>query len=147
MLRLVQAIGLVLLTALFAGEALGFGDAGGACESECTRCHRMSLSEASGILRSVNPEIEALEVAMSPVRGLWEVVIMARGRRGVAYIDFSKHFILTGSILEVATRENVTTAKLYDLSKVDVSAIPLGEALVMGDPEARFKAIVFDDPD
>jgi len=147
MLRLIQAIGLVLLTALFAGEALGFGDAGGACESDCAKCHRMSLQEASGILRSVNPEIEALEVAMSPVRGLWEVVIMARGRRGVAYVDFSKQFILTGSILKAATRENVTTAKLYDVSKVDVSAIPVGEALVMGNPEARFKTIVFDDPD
>lgn len=147
MLRLVQAIGLVLFVVFSAGEALGFGDAGGACESECAKCHRMSLQEAAGILRSVNPEIEALEVAMSPVRGLWEVVIMARGRRGVAYVDFSKQYILTGSILKAATKENVTTAKLYDLSKVDFSAVPLGEAIVMGDPEARFKTIVFDDPD
>jgi hypothetical protein len=30
---------------------------------------------------------------------------------------------------------------------VDFSAIPLDEALVLGNPEARYKTIVFDDPD
>ncbi len=33
------------------------------------------------------------------------------------------------------------------MNKVDVTQIPLDDALVMGDPKARFRAIVFDDPD
>jgi thiol:disulfide interchange protein DsbC len=147
MQRFVQVFSLVFFIGAFASGALGFGERAGACEAECIKCHRLSLDEASEVVRQLNPEIEVVEVGDSPVRGLWEVVIKARGRADVAYIDFSKKFLLHGKIIRVVTRENLTESKLYELNKVDVSAIPLGEALVMGNPEARFKSVVFDDPD
>lgn len=129
------------------GDAQGFGEIEGSCEGDCNRCHQIALEEVTEIVTSINPEIEALSVGPSPVRGLWEVVIKARGKQGLAYIDFSKQFVITGSVIKVASRKNLTNEKLYELSKVDVSAIPVNEALLLGNPEARFKTIVFDDPD
>jgi thiol:disulfide interchange protein DsbC len=140
-------VALVVLGGVLSDDASGFGEIVGACEPDCTRCHQLGLDEASDLVKRINPEIDALDVDMSPVRGLWQVVIKARGRRGVAYVDFSKQFVITGSIIRANTKENLTNAKLYELSKVDFSAIPLDEALVLGNPEARYKTIVFDDPD
>lgn len=113
----------------------------------CSDCHRLTVMEASAMIREMNPSIEVVSVSMGPVEGLWEVVIEARGKKGIAYIDFSKEHIITGSVLKVSTKENLTSLRLYDLSKIDLSRIPLDEALVMGKRDAKYKVIVFDDPD
>lgn len=137
----------LLLGGLFAGDAWGFGEVVGSCEADCSKCHRITLEEVAGMVKSINPDIEPISVGPSPVRGLWEVVIQARDRRGVAYIDFSKQYVITGSVIKASTRENLTNEKLYELNRVDFSAIPVEEALLLGKPEARFKAVVFNDPD
>jgi thiol:disulfide interchange protein DsbC len=113
----------------------------------CIRCHSLEFDEATDLVKSVNPEVEVIEIKQGPLAGLWEIIVMARGKRGIAYIDFSKSHIITGSIIDVDTRQNLTNLRLYEISKVDVSEIPIEDALLLGNPEARFKAIVFDDPD
>ena len=113
----------------------------------CIRCHELGFEEATEMVKAVNPEVEVMEIKDSPVSGLWEIIVMARGKRGVAYIDYTKSYIITGSIIDVDTRVNLTNSRLYEISKIDVAEIPLDEALLMGNPDARFKAIVFDDPD
>ena len=115
--------------------------------ADCSQCHNLSFDEATEMVKSVNPEIEVMEIKVSPVAGLWEITIIARGKRGIAYIDFPKAHIITGSIIDVTTSLNLTNNRLYEISKVEFADIPLDDALILGNPEARFKAIVFDDPD
>lgn len=151
MLRTMRPLILILILCLSAGllltkEARGFRSSLGA-EENCSACHTLTLEEASSIISSLNPSIEVLGVAMGPVEGLWEVVIEARGKKGIAYIDFSKEHIITGSILKILTKENLTSLKLYELSKIDLSMIPLDQALVMGKEDAKYRVVVFDDPD
>ena len=124
----------------YMGLAMGQG-------TDCSECHTLSFDEATEMVKSVNAEIEVMEIKTAPVAGLWEITIMARGKRGIAYIDFPKAHIITGSIIDVTTSLNLTTSRLYEISKVEFSDIPLEDALIMGNPEARFKAIVFHDPD
>jgi len=114
---------------------------------DCSKCHQLTIDEANTIIRGVNPEISVMGVAMSPVEGMWEVVIEKDRKKGIAYIDFSKNHIMTGSILQVSDKENLTNRRLYELSKVDISTIPLDEALYMGKRDAKYKVIVFADPD
>jgi thiol:disulfide interchange protein DsbC len=128
-------------------SSFGFGDMQGSCESDCQRCHTLSVDEATSVVKEINPEIEVVSVKLSPVGGLWEVVVKARGKRSLAYVDFSKQFLVTGDIIKVSTKKNVTDERLYELSRIDVTSIPLDEALLMGKADARFKVIVFDDPD
>jgi thiol:disulfide interchange protein DsbC len=143
----VIAVFACLAVALLAlGGAEGFPSKIGP-DGECAECHTLSLDEAGSLIRSMNPDITVSGVSMGPVEGMWEVVIEARGKKGIAYIDFSKEHIITGSILKISTKENLTNLKLYDLSKVDLSVVPLEEALYLGKREAKNKVIVFDDPD
>jgi len=44
-------------------------------------------------------------------------------------------------------KKNLTQERLEELRKIDVSQIPLNDALVLGDQKARIKVISFSDPD
>jgi thiol:disulfide interchange protein DsbC len=140
---IVSAVGVWLTTS----RAEGFGEATGACEGNCSACHNVTLAEAQAIVNSVNPEIQVLKVVDGPVRGLWEMAIMARGVKSLAYLDFAKEHIITGAVIEVESRENLTDRRLYQLSKADLSEVPLDRAILLGRADARTHVVVFDDPD
>lgn len=145
-LVLVVAVGVVAALWSIAPEAHGFGAAQNACEGECKRCHSLSAQEASDIVKQLNPEVEVESIDLSPVGGLWEVIVIMKGKRGIAYIDFAKKHIVTGSIIKVEGQEDVTMKRYYELAKVDIASIPIEEALLVGNPDALYKVIVFDDP-
>lgn len=132
--------------------ASGFGGMVGACEPDCQKCHTITKDQATEIVRKLNPEIEVLSVRPAPVGGLWEVAIKGRGDAGIAYIDYSLRHVIAGRVFEVnvdapSRPKDVTSSRLYELNKVDPAAIPLDDALLLGSEEARYRAIVFDDPD
>jgi thiol:disulfide interchange protein DsbC len=121
------------------------------CEKDCMKCHTISNQEVKEILTNLKaPDAEIVKIQLSPLKGLWEVSIINKGRPGVFYIDFSKALVVSGSIIEVKTRKNKTAERLTILresQRVDFSKIPLNQALVMGDPVAPKKVAVFTDPD
>ena len=121
------------------------------CEMDCQKCHTLTNQEMKAILRDLKaPDAEILKVQSSPIRGLWEVTINNKGKPGLFYVDFSKNFIVSGSIIEVKTGKNKTmerVTKLQEDRRVDFSKIPLNRALVMGDAASSKKVVVFTDPD
>jgi thiol:disulfide interchange protein DsbC len=146
--------GLFALNLLFAmpREAAAFGEMVGACEPDCAKCHQITKQEASDIIKRLNPEIEVLDVSLGPVGGLWEVAVRGRGKMGIAYVDFSKQHVIVGSVFKVAGEaeaapENLTGERLQELNKVDLSAVPLSNSILLGKADARYKVIVFSDPD
>ena len=106
---------------------------------------------SKGILQGLKiTQAEVLGIQMSPIKGLWEVTINDRGKRGVLYVDFSKNYVLPGPIIEVKTGANKTMEKLgktQEKQKVDFAKIPLPSPLVMGNPRASQRVVVFTDPD
>jgi thiol:disulfide interchange protein DsbC len=147
MLRFALTVFALALVALAPQDAQAFGDMAGACEPDCSKCHRVTREEAGRIVKEVSPDVEVLGIQNAPVGGLWELTVRAKGMKGLAYLDFAKKHIITGSIIEVGTRKNITGQRLYDVTKVDLSQVPLEGALVLGDPDAPLKAVVFTDPD
>jgi thiol:disulfide interchange protein DsbC len=121
------------------------------CEKDCRKCHTISKPEVKEILKRLRaPDAEILKIEPSPLKGLWEISIINKGRPGVFYVDFSKSLAVSGSILEIKTGKNKTAeqlARLRDARRVDFSKVPLNEALVMGDPGSPKKVAVFTDPD
>jgi len=107
----------------------------------------MTKKEAIKVLKVLDPDIKVLSVEHAPVDGLWEVIIESRSKKGIVYIDSAKKNILFGNILNIATKTNLTKKKFDEINRIDPSLIPLDDALVMGDPDAKYKVIVFDDPD
>jgi len=140
----------LLLVALLlaAGEtgALAFMKEG--CGSgECRDCHSLTREEAGKLLSGMVDNV--LNVEISPVQGLWVVDIVKAGRKIPVYIDFSKNYLLGAQIIRISTKEDITGARMMKLNevKVDISRIPLEDALVMGNPSAKRRVIVFSDPD
>ena len=121
------------------------------CEMDCQKCHTITNQDIKEILKNLKaPDAEILKVEVSPMKGLWEVSIMNKGRPGLLYVDFSKNYIISGSIIEVKTGKNKTMERVTQLQesrRVDFSKIPLGQALVMGDAASPQKVAVFTDPD
>ncbi|MCE5313297.1 MAG: DsbC family protein [Nitrospiraceae bacterium] len=132
---------------VFSVSAEAFTD--GACEADCKKCHTLTTKEADSILKSLNMKnSKILDIRLSPVKSLWEVSLEDNGNRGLLYVDFSKKFIVSGQIVELATKQNKTETSLYRIEKkVDVSKIKLNQNLVIGNKNAKKKVIIFTDPD
>ena len=77
------------------------------CEMDCQKCHTITTQDVKEILVSLKaPEAEILKIQASPLKGLWEVSINNKGKPGLFYVDFSKTFIVSGSVVEVKTGKN-----------------------------------------
>lgn len=107
----------------------------------------LSIDEALILLKDLDPNVKVMAVKAGPVEGLWEVDIESGGKKLVVYVDNSKKYLISGPIIDIKARRNLTQERLEEINKVDVSQIPLDDALVMGDKEAKYRVIVFDDPE
>jgi len=125
------------------GFSYGFETRG----QECSRCHTLNKEEARDLLKSMIPDVGILEVRPGPVKGFSEVYLESRGQKGIVYVDFLKKHFFSGALISLGEKKNLTQERLIELNRVDVSQIPLDDALVMGDQKARIRVIVFTDPD
>lgn len=132
-----------LLLACWATAALAFPqeDCG---EKRCTDCHSLSKEEAGFLLGAGADRVLQVEEAEMP--GVWAVEVEKGGRKYPVYINYSKTHLLRGEMLRLKDGENLTKLRKASLNRVDVSRIPLADALVVGDPQAKKKVIVFTDP-
>jgi thiol:disulfide interchange protein DsbC len=119
-------------------------------QNEKNACLAISDGELKGIFTKLNvPGAKILNIAESPVRGLCEIVIDNMGRMGIFYLDSDKKYLIFGSLVELAgmsdkTRESIR--KIQDKKRIDITKIPVDEALILGESGASRKVIVFTDP-
>jgi thiol:disulfide interchange protein DsbC len=93
------------------------------------------------------PDVVILDIRLSSAKGFWEIYLETRGRKGIVYIDFLKKHFFSGNLISMMDKKNLTQERLTELNKIDVSQIPLDDAIGMGDQNARIRVIVFTDPD
>ena len=140
----VPAVALAALLLFFAVPAAHSAMAEGCASGACTDCHSLTRDEAVKIFGSTVDNV--LSVGLSPVGGLWEVDVEKEGKRWPIYVDFSKQYLISGQILHVGTKKNLTGNRFLSMNRVDVSQIPLSGAIVVGKKDAKRRIIVFDDP-
>jgi thiol:disulfide interchange protein DsbC len=116
------------------------------CDHNCMQCHKISNDEAAILLKDNIPDVKVLDISPAQVKGLWEFTIETKGQKGIVYIDFSKKYVISGSIFDIKTKSNLTQERFGEINKIDVSQVPLDDALVLGDKDAKYRVIVFDDP-
>jgi thiol:disulfide interchange protein DsbC len=121
----------------------GFSEKG----QDCSKCHNLNKEEALTLLKDLDPNIQILEIKTGPIKGVWEVDIVTGGKKGLTYVDFSKKHLISGSVFVIKEKKNLTQERIIELNKVEVSQIPLKDALLMGKEDAKYKVVVFDDPD
>jgi len=123
--------------------ASAFG--GGGCgEGECRDCHGMKKETATKLLEGLVDSVESVDFAEVP--GLYVVGVESKGKKHIVYIDFSEAFVIAGNVVRIADRSNITRKKLMELRRVDLTTVPLDDAVVLGNPAAAKKAFVFTDP-
>ncbi len=114
---------------------------------DCSKCHTLNKAEAENLLKAAIPNVKVLEIRTAPVRSMWEVDVESNGKKGLVYLDFTKKYVFSGSLIDVRDMKNVTQERFAEINKVDVSKIPLKDALIMGSRNARKRVIVFTDPE
>lgn len=124
------------------GQSLASGD--GCGEGKCTDCHSLSRQEAGSLFGGM--VAGALDVRGSKVSGLWAMDVEKQGRKIPAYVHFSKRFLIAGDVVEIQSRESLTRERTIGLNWVDAVSVPLDDAVVIGDPKALHKVVVFDEP-
>jgi len=107
----------------------------------------LTNEDAKKVLEAIAPGIKVISVAESPIKGLYEVIVETGGKKSIVYLDQEKKHLVLGQIVDVISKRNITKEKFDDINRVDFSQIPLDDALVLGNPGAKYKVAVFDDPD
>lgn len=133
-----------LIVLLFAGPAAAF-TSGGCGDGKCIDCHNLEKKEVSDLLPGLKGEVANVEMAEVP--GLWLVEISKGGKLFPVYIDFSKEYVIEGRIIRLADRKDITRQRVQERNPVDLSTVPLEDALLLGSEDASTKAIVFTDPE
>jgi len=142
MLKLLLPILLLIFSLVSGNSTFGFEGKG----QDCSKCHKLSQEEARDLLK-FPPEVKILEIKLSPLKTVWEIDFESGTQRGLTYIDLSKKYFILGRLFFIEEKRDLTEERMIELNKVDVSQIPLDDALVMGDGKAKIRVIVFDDPD
>lgn len=118
---------------------------GGCGAGKCADCHSLSVTEASRLLG--NSVDRVLKVKNAAMPGVWAVEAEKGNKKFPLYIDYSKSFVVAGNIFRLADKKNITKEETAQDNHVDVNSIPLGDALVLGNPKAKIRVVVFTDPE
>jgi thiol:disulfide interchange protein DsbC len=118
----------------------------GNCGSNCIECHSLTPAEAKSILKNLG---DVKSVQLSPVKGLWELSLERDGKQALVFMDFAKKHLIAGPVFEILPDSQSSTPPLQknEDRKVDISSIPLTDALFMGNPMGRNRIFVFTDPE
>ena len=112
-------------------------------DKACTECHKLSKKEAEDLVKKIAPNGKVTDIKVAPLKSVWQIDVDAgEGKHGTLYLDFSKKFLIAGQIVPVESIGKQPPAR-----KVDVTKIPLDDALTVGLATAKKKVIVFTDPD
>lgn len=94
-------------------------------------------------LKEQYPATKITSVRDSQVKGVYEVVM----GRNVAYADESGRYMIFGHLYDMKEQKDLTAQRLDEINKIDVSALPLADAIKTVKGDGSRKLYVFSDPD
>jgi hypothetical protein len=87
----------VLICLISTDDSHGFEKKG----QDCSKCHTLSNNEARDLLKDILPDVKIFEIRWSPSKGFWEVFLESGGKKGLTYVDFSKKYLMMGSMISM----------------------------------------------
>ncbi|HIJ80492.1 MAG TPA: DsbC family protein [Desulfuromonadales bacterium] len=138
----------IAVTVLVATSSFAMAKEG--CGGDCTSCHSLTPKEATEVLKKIGGTVTS--VRHSPARGLFELMIEKDDKKGIVFLDYGKKHLIQGSVVNIDRLEQVIAHKdelpqTKQITSLDVTTIPLANAIVMGNPKGSKKLYVFTDPD
>ena len=92
------------------------------------------------------PDVKVQSVQPTPVTGIYELVIVQDGQE-IVYTDNKVNYLFSGDLIDLKTRQSLTEEHMRELTRVDVSKLPLNNALKSVRSNGQRQLIVFSDPD
>lgn len=89
------------------------------------------------------PDAKVEEIRPSPVAGVYEVVVDNR----LYYVSADGRYLLTGDVVDLQSRKNVSTDKRDKLLMKSIDAVGEANMVVIGPKNARHTVTVFTDVD
>jgi thiol:disulfide interchange protein DsbC len=132
-----------ILALVLASPAAAFRQQAGA-SPDCGECHKLTKEEAGKMLGKIVDNVVA--VTPGPFPGVWEVDVARNGKTYPLYLDYSLKYLFNGQFIRLSDMANLTGQRYTDLNRVDVSSIPVKDAIRIGSKTAKRTAIVLTDP-
>jgi len=104
----------------------------------------LSSAEEQAVRSALNKSFNITPTSVTRTSfGWYEVVVSG----SLAYVDPTLRLLFNGSVIDIATKQNLTEARRNELLRVDYAALPLQQAikLVFGDGSKR-QFVTFEDP-
>lgn len=93
-------------------------------------------------LRKRIPEVKVDSARKIPFGGLYEVVVGGE----IFYTDEKASFLVLGSIVNLATKENITELRMRQINRVNFADLPLDSAIKIVRGNGSRKVAIFEDP-
>jgi thiol:disulfide interchange protein DsbC len=107
-----------------------------------------SVAKVSSEILKLDPSLKVLAVYSTPMPDLWEIVVEVRTKqKTIVYLNLEKGLLFSGTLFDINKKVNLTKARQDEINRVDFASISRVGDLVLGNPSAKKKVIVFDDPD
>lgn len=137
---------LFLLVVLFLSSQSVFAMTADGCGAgSCADCHSITKQETTQLLGTMVDKVNRVDFAEVP--GMWVAEVEKDDNKLPVYIDFSKKYLISGNVIRLADKTNVTRERAEQMHTVDINKIPLADALLLGKATAKHKVIVFTDPE
>lgn len=109
--------------------------------SQLTVADEASLKKA---IEAAYPKFSVESVVKTPYGGLYEVFMAGQ----IIYTDEQLTFMIAeGRLVDPKTKEDVTSARLEELTRIDFNSLPLDKAIKVVKGNGRRKVAVFSDVD
>ncbi|MTW19816.1 DsbC family protein [Allochromatium palmeri] len=92
-------------------------------------------------LKEVAPDLEVTNIQPAPIKGLYEVM----AGTDLMYITADGQYFISGPIVNLKTREDLTEPRLTEARKRLIDAVGENEMVVFGDKDAKHTITVFTD--
>lgn len=102
-----------------------------------------TATEVAQRLRTLYPATTITRVNESRIAGLFEVVM----GKNIAYADPSARYLIFGHLFDMAEQRDLTADVLATLNRIDVSVLPIEDAIEVVRGRGERKLFVFSDPD
>jgi thiol:disulfide interchange protein DsbC len=115
------------------------------CGHDCKQCHKISMEEVRKTLANKG-KLKIVDVRMSPVKGLWQVMAERDNFKEVYYIDFEKKNILVGPMTDLSNKRNLTMEAIESATTIKTADLQSRPSLIVGKPTANIRVFILSDP-
>lgn len=104
------------------------------------------LEKAPQLKKSLETVSDSVSIAdVKEMDNLYEIILNVRGQKRIVYLTKDFKYMILGNLFD-RDNKNITQERIKELNKINISSIPLNDAIVYKNGNGSKKLIAFVDP-